>query len=354
MRYTKTTALLLAACTACSILLSACGASSSSTQDSASFKSYSASSAAATAVEAPREMATDAIMEEAGLAMETTEAEADVDDSASDTAPVLDERKIVKYVDLYLETMEFDQALDQIINLVKENGGYIESQNVEGASLNYTGSYYEHTAYICARVPSEKLDTVTGAIGGLCNVLSKNERIDDISDHYYDSEARLKTLELQEERLLEILSKAEKLEDVITLEQSLSDVRYEIESLTASLRRMDSQVTYSYLNINLQEVVKYRQIDETPKSFGEELSAAFARGGRHLVDFTQGFLLVLAESLPMLLLLAAFALVVILIVTLLMKLSKKRRDQKYQEKLAKMKQYQEQKQNNQQPPQDQP
>ena len=45
----------------------------------------------------------------------------------------------------------------------------------------------------------------------------------------------------------------------------------EIESLTASLRRMDSQVTYSFLNLSLQEVVEYQVMQEKPRTFGERM-----------------------------------------------------------------------------------
>ena len=55
----------------------------------------------------------------------------------------------------------------------------------------------------------------------------------------------MESLSLQEERLLDILEKAEKLTDVLELEQELADVRYQIETLTTTLNRYDQLISYS-------------------------------------------------------------------------------------------------------------
>ena len=246
-----------------------------------------------------------------------------------ETAPAVpDERKIIRHASMDLETREFDEAVRQIEELVAEAGGYIESSSQEGYSLEYQGNYRERYASIQARVPSAELDGVMASVGGLCNVLSQSESMDDITDSYYDSQARLDSLEIQEERLLELLAQATSLEDMITLESALSDVRYQIESLTASLRRMDSQVAYSYLNISLQEVVEYQTIQEKPQSFGEQLSAAFGRGIEDMVDGLQDFALFLAEAGPSLVVLAAVIAAVVLVVRACVRASRKRREAK--------------------------
>lgn len=281
-------ALLLAVC----LVLAACGASSGA----------SASSTAAYA--SPSMMKAD-FAPEAPAAMEMTEAATDaaarVNSAAGQSAPVDSSRKIVRNAWLSLETKEFDTALSSLSALISEKGGYIESQSEDGRSLRQSG-YYSRSASITARVPAEQLDAVISAAGGFCNIVSRSTSSDDITDRYFDSEARLRSLELQEERLLDILSKAEKLDDVITLEQALSEVRYEIESLTASLRRMDSQVSYSTLNIDLSEVVDYQQPSIQPKSFGERIAAAWSRSVERMGDIAEGLVLFAVEALPSILL----------------------------------------------------
>ena len=226
--------------------------------------------------------------------------------------------------------MAFDEALREIEQMVSGAGGYIESQSVDGRSIRYQGDYYERYASITARVPSGKLDSLTATLGTLCNIVSQSEQRDDITDTYYDAQARLDSLNIQEQTLLDILEKAEKLEDVIELQKALADVRYQIESITASLKRMDSQVTYSYLNLSLREVVEYQEAISKPKTFGEKFSLALSRGGEHFVNSTQGFVLALAEGLPTLLLWVVIIGGVALLVRALLRRLRRRRDAKEQ------------------------
>ncbi len=291
---------VLAIAAALSIVLAGCGAAKSST-------------AAARSVKAPAEFAASSQMDYGTLADEAMDADGAAAQengamklqSTAESAPVApavpSERKIVKRSELSLETKEFDTALSKLVQLVESAGGYVEGQSTNGRSLNNRDTYYSRSAEIRARIPADKLDEVTSSVGELCNIVSRNDSTDDITDTYYDSQAHLDVLKVQEERLLDILEKAEKLEDVVTLEKALSDVRYQIESLTASLKRMDSQVTYSYLNLYLQEVGEYNQPVSTPKSFADRLSATFSRSISHVTDSVQGVVLFIVEVVPALL-----------------------------------------------------
>lgn len=241
-----------------------------------------------------------------------------------------DSRKIIRHANMDLETMEYDAALADIQKTVAGAGGYIESQSQGGGTSYASRGRYQEERYanIQARIPSEKLDEVMASVGGLCNVLSQGESMDDITDSYYDSRARLDTLEIQEERLLAILEKAEKLEDVITLESALSEVRYQIESLTAALRRMDNQVAYSYLNLYLQEVVEYQPVQEKPRTFGERMREAAGDGVEAMVDGLQEFSIAAVRVGPSLLVWLVIFAAVALLIRALVKANAKRREAK--------------------------
>ncbi len=280
----------------------------------------------------PMEASSAQFAEANGFAYDTT-AETETADFESDDAEAFDEvdsdvpldnRKIVKHVDMELETKEFDTAFAQILQTVTQNGGYIANQNINGKSLRYNDSYYERYASINARVPSDKLDAVCSSIGGVCNVTSQSEQVEDITERYFDADAHLNSLKLQEERLLDILSKAEELDDVIQLERALSEVRYEIESLSASLRRMDSQVRYSYLNMSLNEVVEYKSVQSPPKTFGEKLADSFRRSGRNLSSFFEGTLFFIIEDLPVVLINIAILAVIVFVAIKFIRLFKRK------------------------------
>lgn len=324
MRYKKTVFSALAAMLSVMVILTACGNAKLSNQSApaqASDVSYSGMSSAV-AERGPMAVAPPVFV--------TDQNKADVTVTAT-----LPDRKIVKRSYLTLETKEFDTALGQLLAAITEQGGYIESQSTNGQSLIHRGAYYERSASIQARIPADKLDSVTAAIGGIGNVTSKNESIDDITDSYFDSQARLDSLKLQEERLLDILSKAEKLEDVISLERALSDVRYQIESLTATMRRMDSQIAYSYLNLELREVVEYQPTTSAPKTLGEKIAASFKRSGEKLVWFFEAVLLFIIEDLPLIIIwIAIFGLLAFISFKQFHRINRKMHDKKLNDSQA--------------------
>ena len=295
------------------LLTTACGGSSGAqgTDSGANYKnSYSASSAAYGAYDFYDDMDMDMAPEEAQAAP----AETGPNTALTEEDSLLSERKIIRNAYMDLETKQFDQTITEFKELIASVGGYVQNESLNGQSITYRSDYYERYASITARVPAEKLDEVMNAVGGLFNVVSQNASMDDITDSYYDAQARLDSLNLQEERLLAILAQADQLEDVITLEQALSDVRYQIESITASLRRMDSQVAYSTLSVGISEVVEYQDIKIQPATFWDKLSEAGGNSMQKLSSTLQGILFFIVEEGPTLLVWLLFLLVLFLIV----------------------------------------
>lgn len=280
-------------------VMSAACASSKSAADEMSARTLSYQSAAAAPMAAPVPQA------EMGLISGKT--------GGSGGLPALESRKVVERRSLSIETKEFDETLENIFRIVEEAGGYIENQNVSGVSLLERGSYNERRASVTTRIPAEALGGTVALIEKLGNVVSSGSSIDDITDTYFDSKARLDSLSLQEQRLLEILTKAEKLEDVIALESALSDVRYQIESLTASLRRMDNQVSFSYLSLSVMEVVEYKVVEALPKSFSERMGVAWGRSVTKTVSWAQNLILFVIEDGILLLINLAILLAVIVL-----------------------------------------
>ena len=79
-------------------------------------------------------------------------------------------------------------------------------------------------------------------------------------------ESRKKSLEIEQERIWQFLEKAESIDTVITLEQRLSDIRYQLESMESQLRLYDNQVDYSTVYLSISEVTAYTPV--TPETSG--------------------------------------------------------------------------------------
>ena len=93
------------------------------------------------------------------------------------------------------------------------------------------------------------------------NVTERSETATDVTLQYSDLESRKKTLTTEQERIWALLEKADTLEAVIALEERLSEIRYQLESMESQLKLYDNQVDYSTVSIHISEAVSYTHLD---------------------------------------------------------------------------------------------
>ena len=246
------------------------------------------------------------------------EAEAEPAEAESGTAAEPDDatvaEKIIYSASLSAETTAFDTAIASIESMVTESGGYIQSSNVSGDTRyndDGTTSVVNRYASYTVAVPSEKFEDFLNQTGTIGNVTNLNRSAENITSRYTDTEARIESLKVQEERLLAMMEESGDLESLIALEQRLSEVTYEIESYQRDLNNWDRRVAYSTVSIDLWEVSVYTPTVPVTRTFGEKLGDAFSDGWRGFVRGLQNLVLLLAELLPNLVLLAVIVLAVV-------------------------------------------
>jgi len=218
-------------------------------------------------------------------------------------------RKIIKSAQIIMETNNFDEITKEIINNTNSVGGYIESSDITGRRLNNQGTVVNRRAFFKLRIPEQRLTGFILDVNNLGNVINSQTRGDDISSQYFDTEARLKSLKIHEERLLEILKKAAKIEDVITLEKELSNIRYEIENLTGTLKKWDNLVSFATLDIEVMEVHEMLEAKETPVSLQDRMSNGFSDSVKLLTELSKGLLIVIVSLIPFAVIIIPLALV---------------------------------------------
>lgn len=207
-------------------------------------------------------------------------------DSATGGISIPQNAKLILRASLAVESTEFDKAVIALDQLVAGQGGYYENNEIQ------QGDYYDTRAArygsFTIRVPQEHFDAFLNAAGTIGHVVSSSKSSEDIGEAYYDTEARLKTQQTKHERLLALLEKADNMENIIALETALSDVEYQIEQLTGTLRKYDSLVGYSTITMRLDEVLKITEQPKDTATLGGRISNALKGGlddmGRNLGD----------------------------------------------------------------------
>ena len=224
-----------------------------------------------------------------------------------------------------METTEFELTLEKLQGLVQQYGGFIESSSINGSnyysqSRGYAGN---RSANYTIRIPSARFSELMGNLSALGNVPYTYTYTENITSRYYDVQARLTAYETQEQRLLEMMEMAETVSDVIVIEDRLTELRYQIESLQSSLNNWDRQVSYSTVNVNINEVTVYTP--EAKLSYGQRLGLAIRSGLQSTAEFFSDFLLWFLEALPALVILAVL---IVLVVIIIRRARKKRRASK--------------------------
>mgnify|MGYP005863273525 FL=1 len=221
-------------------------------------------------------------------------------------------RKLIRDVSMNVEARDFDGVLSQITDQVGELGGYVESSDVSGVSVDSYGGSQQRHADIRARIPADRLDRFVETVESAGNVTSKQEQVTDVTLQYSDVQSRKKSMEIEQERLWALLEKAESLDAVVALEARLSEIRYELESYTSQLRLYDNQVDYSTVSINMREV---KDLTPTaPDSIGTRIQKGFNRSLNNLGEAGTDLIVWIASNSPILLVLAVIIAAVVLFV----------------------------------------
>ncbi|MGX8692709.1 MAG: DUF4349 domain-containing protein [Clostridia bacterium] len=304
--------------------LCACGAQSAK---SASRDSYVAGAPAEAPMPEP-EMAMDEEAAYGGFAANGME-KADAPEAEK---PQVDPEKIIYSADATVETTEFEQTLEKLQALVQQYGGFIESSSINGSNYYSQARGYgnNRSANYTIRIPSARFSELMGSLSTLGNVPYTYTYTQNITSRYYDVQARLTAYETQEKRLLEMMEKAETVSDIIVIEDRLTELRYQIESLQSTLNNWDRQVSYSTVNVTVSEVTIFTP--EAKLSYGQRLGLAVRNGLQSTGEFFSDFLLWFLEALPALIILAVLVVLAILIIR---KARKKRRARKAAERAAK-------------------
>jgi hypothetical protein len=323
------------------IFAGGCGQNSAATSEATSYGARAANAGATKAAPAMADTATlgnSAVEEAYDDVYEEYEAEADYYDEtggeSGSSAETITEsaqstkRKLIRTVGLDVETQEFDLLKENIEAKVKELGGYIENSNIYNGSLKYdyeigayTSSGLRH-ANMTIRIPADKLDTFVNNIAENSNIVNKSETTRDVTLDYVDIDSKKKALQAEEKRLLEMLETADTIDNMIYIEERLTNVRYQIESSESQLRTYDNQVDYSTVSLNLNEVKILTDVPADPltePTAWERISKGFTNSVNDVLDGLENFFIGFIIASPYLILWAVIIGIIVLIFTLFIK-----------------------------------
>jgi len=230
-----------------------------------------------------------------------------IDAESASSSTVSSDRKLIKTVNMSVETEQFDATLSDLHERTEACGGYVELSDMSKRSADSLRS-----ATYTLRIPSQQAKDFTDHLSGSTNVLTRSETQEDITLQYVDTESEITALRVEQERLLELLEVAADLSEILEIETRLTENRYRLEKAEAQLRTYDNQVTYATIHLNIYEVEVYTPTEE--KGFWEKLGDGFLSSINGVWQFIKTLFYAFIVALPYLVLLGFVAGVVLAIV----------------------------------------
>ena len=248
-------------------------------------------------------------------AMESMEEEVLYDETTSEsgsTGTVMPEnQKLIRTVYMEAETLSMDSLITWLDGRVGALNGYYEQKSVRRSGSRDDGSYYQY-ADLTIRVPAENLDGFISQVGDEANIVSTSESTENVTLTYVSTQSRVQALETEQTRLLELLENAETMEDLLVIEERLTEVRWELENYASQLRVLDNQVNYSTIYLSVWEVDEPTVIVE--RTVWQKIGDGFVENAGNMWDGLVNFFIWLIAAIPYLVPLALISGLVLLVI----------------------------------------
>lgn len=229
------------------------------------------------------------------------------------------EEKLVYRCQLDIETKNYDEDKENLMKLISEYEGIIQNSNEYDSddywySSDHVKTRGTKTLNLQVRIPSEKYKEFIGTVGTIGKVKRNSQQVDNISYDYYNTQADIEQLKIQEQRLLEMMEQAYTIEDMITVEDRLSEVQNELSKLQTKLVGLDTDVAYSYVDIELEEVFEYSATEVEKPGFFKRLGEEIVDGFKAMIQIFEDIILFIVGAVPRLIPFAVFGFIVYKIV----------------------------------------
>ncbi|MFJ7056015.1 DUF4349 domain-containing protein [Streptomyces albidoflavus] len=194
-------------------------------------------------------------------------------DEASDgkARPQLKGVHLVRTAELHLRVEDVPAALASARSVVEGAGGYVGNESTRRDSQDHDRST------VVVRVPQEKYDAVLDSLGEGGEVVSRRTSAEDVTEEVVDVESRLKSQRASVARVRELMDRAEKLSDIVSLEGELSSRQMELEALLAQQSSLKDRTSMATVTLQLTErTAKTESREDDGPTFTDALSGGWS------------------------------------------------------------------------------
>ncbi|MEW2387025.1 DUF4349 domain-containing protein [Streptomyces venezuelae] len=202
--------------------------------------------------------------------------------------PKLTGTHIIRTAKLTVRVEDVPGALDEARRAAEDAGGIVGNENTSRDSEG------RERSRVVLRVPQDKYEDVLTSLEGTGKLIGKDAKAQDVTDQVVDVESRVKSQRASVARVRELMDKATKLSDVVTLEGELSTRQSDLEALLAQRESLKDRTSLATITLSLTENGAKADAEDDDPSFGDALGG----GWDAFVTALRWIAIVLAAVLP--------------------------------------------------------
>ncbi|MFJ8921336.1 DUF4349 domain-containing protein [Streptomyces sp. NPDC102415] len=154
---------------------------------------------------------------------------------------------VIRTATLAIEVRSVPKAVAAARSTAENAGGLVADESTERVDDTHDMSR------LVLRVPQARYDEVLSGLTGSGKLLSRTSNAKDVTGQVVDVESRIATQRASVARVRDLMDKAEKLTDVVTLEGELSSRQADLESLLAQQASLKDRTTLATVTLELSE-----------------------------------------------------------------------------------------------------
>ncbi|MGD9853679.1 MAG: DUF4349 domain-containing protein [Planctomycetaceae bacterium] len=220
-------------------------------------------------------------------------------------APV--NRKIIYHAHLQIDVTNFGDAAAGVESIISQHGGFVASSRLGGQSGSTRSGQWT------LRVPVQRYRSFVNELAHLGELRELNETSQEVSDEYFDLEARVRNKQQEEQRLLKHLDETTRqLPEILTIEREISRVRGEVEQMQGRLKLLADQTSLSTVELAIAEIETF--VPAVSPTFAIRITRAWNGSTETLLNVLQGIAVGVTAVFPWITVLTIFGAVLLPIV----------------------------------------
>lgn len=265
---------------------------------------------------------------------ETADANASNNENATSNAPKKISTEMLVYRgSLVLDTLDFEKTVADFKKLILDNGGFVESENYADNKEMY-GRYYQNnddtnkTYSATVRIPSDKYEYAMTQTGTYGDLRTKSSNVTNVTQQYSTYKSELEIYEAEYARYLDLLAKAKDDKYALEIEKQLFDLQVKIADLKSNMSNLETDVAYSYIDVEICEVKEYKEEPAKKDTFIDRLKNTCEESLEGLLGFLEGLLFFIIRSWYGFAFFALIVWIIVKIIKALIKRDKKKKEER--------------------------